>query len=46
MGEIGEPARRIEVIPATQPVRQPAPEPSTPAPAPSTPEREPEHVPA
>ncbi|BCP41447.1 hypothetical protein MINTMi27_15400 [Mycobacterium intracellulare] len=42
-GDIGTNPRRIEVIPATKPVRQPMPEPS-PAPAPvKTPE--PEKVP-
>lgn len=40
MGEIGEPARRIEVVPETPAVR-PAPNP-----APATPTREPEEVPA
>lgn len=39
MGDIGTNPRRIEVIPATKPVRQPAPEP-TPAPA-KEPEKEP-----
>lgn len=43
MGEIGSPQREIEVIPATRPVRQPAPAPSTPAPV-KTPEREPAPV--
>lgn len=41
MGEVGPNPRRIEVIPATPPVRRPAP---TPAPAPVKP-REPEKVP-
>lgn len=41
MGEIGEPARRIEVIPATKPVREPMPAPSTPTKAPVEPAREP-----
>jgi hypothetical protein len=42
MGDIGDNPRRIEVIPATKPVRQPMPEPApTPAPA-----KEPEKVPA
>lgn len=40
MGDIGEPVRRIEVIPITPPVLPPAQPDPTPAPAPA-PEREP-----
>lgn len=43
MGEVGPNPRRIEVIPATPPVRRPAPAPATPAPVKP---REPEKVPA
>lgn len=40
MGDIGDKPRRIEVLPATKPVRQPQPAPSQPAPA-KTPAKEP-----
>lgn len=42
MGEVGDNPRKVEVIPASPPVRRttPAPAPATPAPA-KTPEKEP-----
>lgn len=46
MGDIGTNPRKIEVMPITKPVHQPAPAPATPAPAPAEPAKEPEKVPA